>query len=89
MQVPTALLCITLNFVAFPYRSNDYEDAPLPPPKKKKKIKPPTSLNSSINDAENTDDNSGASGSSAQEVEIGNVSLLVTVPVPIKDAASI
>merc|ERR1711971_822954 len=40
--------------------------------KKKKKIKPPTSLNSSINaeNAENTDDNSGASGSSAQEVEI-------------------
>jgi len=53
-------------------RSQDYEDSPLPPPnpKKKKKIKPPTSLNSSINDAENTDDNSGASGSSAQEVEI-------------------
>jgi len=53
-------------------RSQDYEDAPLPPPKKKKnKIKPPTSLNSSINDdAHNTDDNSGASGSSAQEVEI-------------------
>merc|ERR1711971_806026 len=40
--------------------------------KKKKKIKPPTSLNSSINaeNAENTDDNSGASSASAQEVEI-------------------
>merc|ERR1712018_381071 len=49
-------------------RDDEYEDAPIPPPKKKKKIKPPTSLNSSIND-ENTEE-SGTSGSSAQEVEI-------------------
>lgn len=48
--------------------NDDYEDAPIPPPKKKKKIKPPTSLNSSVND-ENADE-SGASGSSSQEVEI-------------------
>lgn len=48
--------------------NDDYEDAPLPPPKKKKKIKPPTSLNSSIND-DNADE-SGTSGSSSQEVEI-------------------
>ena len=49
-------------------REDDYEDAPIPPPKKKKKIKPPTSLNSSMND-ENAEE-SGSSGSSAQEVEI-------------------
>jgi len=49
-------------------REDDYEDAPIPPPKKKKKIKPPTSLNSSMND-ENAEE-SGNSGSSAQEVEI-------------------
>ena len=50
-------------------RDEDYEDSPLPPPKnKKKKIKPPTSLNSSIND-DNADD-SGASGSATQEIEI-------------------
>ncbi len=50
--------------------NEDYEDAPLPVNnKKKKKIKPPTSLNSSVND-ENTADESGASGSAAQEVEI-------------------
>merc|ERR1712226_779008 len=49
-------------------RREDYEDSPIPPPKKKKKIKPPTSLNSSIND-ENAEE-SGTSGSSGQEVEI-------------------
>ena len=48
---------------------DDYEDEPLPPPKKKKKIKPPTSLNSSINE-ENINDESGPSGSNSQEVEI-------------------
>lgn len=48
--------------------NDDYEDAPLPPPKKKKKIKPPTSLNSSIN--EDNAEESGTSGSSSQEVEI-------------------
>ncbi len=47
----------------------DYEDSPLPVTnKKKKKIKPPTSLNSSVND-ENTEE-AGASGSESQEVEI-------------------
>lgn len=49
--------------------NDDYEDTPIPPPKKKKKIKPPTSLNSSVND-ENADGESSASGSSSQEVEI-------------------
>jgi len=49
-------------------RREDYEDSAIPLPKKKKKIKPPTSLNSSIND-ENTEE-SGTSGSSGQEVEI-------------------
>ena len=48
--------------------NDDYEDGPIPAPKKKKKIKPPTSLNSSVND-DNADD-SGASGSATQEVEI-------------------
>ena len=50
-------------------RDEDYEDSPLPPPKnKKKKIKPPTSLNSSIN--EDGAEDSGASGSATQEIEI-------------------
>lgn len=48
--------------------NEDYEDTPLPPPKKKKKIRPPTSLNSSgLTDGA---EESGASGSAAQEVEI-------------------
>ena len=46
-------------------RREDYEDSPIPPPKKKKKIKPPTSLNSSIND-ENAEE-SGTSGSSGKD----------------------
>ena len=46
-------------------RREDYEDSAIPLPKKKKKIKPPTSLNSSIND-ENTEE-SGTSGSSGRD----------------------
>ena len=46
-------------------RREDYEDSAIPLPKKKKKIKPPTSLNSSIND-ENTEE-SGTSGSSGKD----------------------
>ena len=49
-------------------QNDDYEDTPMPLPKKKKKIKPPTSLNSSIND-DNADE-SGASGSGSPEIEI-------------------
>ena len=49
-------------------RREDYEDSPIPPPKKKKKIKPPTSLNSSIND-ENAEE-SGTSGSSGKDSNI-------------------
>ena len=46
-------------------RREDYEDSAIPLPKKKKKIKPPTSLNSSIND-ENAEE-SGTSGSSGKD----------------------
>jgi E3 ubiquitin-protein ligase RNF1/2 len=49
--------------------NDDYEDTPALLPKKKKKIRPPTSLNTSVINDDNAEE-SGSSGSAAQEVEI-------------------